>query len=689
MKRDPKKHPNRYSPYSRYQSATVDLTLRVLDTHRLIYAKPILSLFRYGRLPKDFRSPLGQRVSPFLRQLLADHTNITPESDISLSRLRRKFTDHLLEDLEDPVVRGIIVQAAEMVRLTEEEEDKIRTDALWKEVSVFRRVVTERPQISWAAVFEGGDVTLTHESTGFGISDIQYTLGRIHSRLSQTVLYPSMSRKLIPIRAMRWLQERPQLVREDLEAITTATLERVYITSGTFLDGPSELKQRWYMSGQVPRTYAVAGETAYFRSRYLKDLWNIIWNSLEGTDKFKRVDVTRLRRRSMEYSFAFYDLTTFTSNFETHRDFVKALAKQFSTTMVTIADGREGFYDESVETLLNDYANHCCQNVKWYTELGGLDDIAEDFHAVAGLLGIIGNIASCGVAHGFFLRTLVDLKEEYGVAGDDAVFVYLIAKGWKDHVRELKYLGILAEEKVYDLEDKDAMYLKRGVDTDGYSLSLREFVIFPRLSYLSPHDLERFRESQEMKYDPHYLKRSFISSLGSTFSSAARCKVTIESHPQLHQLLKQCYDELGLPHQGYVPGSTPIDIPVYAEDRFVPNLELLGDSDYVRKQFMADFQGMDQVFERELPRTAVYLDVRCHDTIIARSSKEARYLERIGVLERSKRLRSSVGFRRLKDLEDATAARRPGLVYTYKVVDTSLFEFLHEDICYIPGCLDV
>jgi hypothetical protein len=360
---------------------------------------------------------------------------------------------------------------------------------------------------------------------------------------------------------------------------------------------------------------------------------------------------------------------------------------QYRNTWVTLADGREGFHDVTVETLLKEYADYCCQGVKWYTELDGLQDIAEDYHAVAGLLGIIGNIASCGVAHGFFLRTLVELKEEYGVAGDDAVFAYLIARGWKDHVRELKYLGILAEEKVFDLEDGDAIYLKRGVDANADSLSLREFVIFPRLTYLTPDDLKRFRESKELEYDPHYLKRSFISSLGTTFASAARCNVNASTHPNLLNLLKGCYDELGLPYTGFVPGVSPVYIPEFASDRFVPCLDLLGNPDYVRTQFMVDFQEGATVFERELPSAPQMLDVRVQQKFIGRSTKESRYLERLGVIRKGKRCRSSFGFQRLRDLEDATAARRPGLIYDFEVVDQSLFYHLHDDICFVPGCI--
>lgn len=678
-----RKATTRYEPYYHSPYALVLDTLKELGSDPVTLAKPLLTLARYGKIPSNPNSSLFKRVLPALSAFARLYNVDTLTNPTGVKETLSRLQD-LCSDIENPVVRGIIVQMTEMVILPESEEEKVREEALMKEINVFRRVVFQRSRISWDAVMNGGDVTEFHEATPFSTGDIQYSLGKATSRIRHRILFPSISNKLIPLRSMQWLQNRTNSF-DPCNAHSPAEWERIYIRSGSVFEGPSEIKQRWYLHGQSPRTYAVAGESAYFHSRYLKDVWNLLWNSFAPTEKFKRVDITRIRRSSAKYSFAMYDLTTFTSNYETHRDFVKTLASEMEYE-VEIADGRHGIRTVILGDLLRDYANHCCSAVKWYTELGGFGDIPEDFHAVAGLLGIIGNIASCGFSHGLFLRTLVERIEECGVAGDDAIFVYLLSKGWKDEVKALQYLGILAEEKVYDMQEGEAVYLKRGVEADGNSLSLRQFIQFPRFLYKSPFDLERFREGRLAKENPNYLKRLFVSSLSATFKSAAGFDEAVLA--PLSSIIREAYEELGLPEDGYVPGISQSHIPPFCEDLFLPGIRFLGSSDHVGNTYLDHFRGTGHFFERELPGIPGWLDIRVHSSFIAKPDSTLRYLEKIGVLKKEKILREKGGFLALRAVEEVISVRKPSLVYKYAVRDPEMLHWVHEDLLNVVGCSD-
>jgi hypothetical protein len=573
----------------------------------------------------------------------------------------------------------------ELVRIPREDEDRIRKEALWKEVSVFRRIVLERPLIDWDAMWNGGSMVEEREMSEWSATDIGFSLSRALRHIRKTTLYPSMSRKLLPKRTRVWFEQRPNQVFEDPDAITPAELERFYVVFGVHFLGPSEIKQRWYMHGLVPRTYATAGETAFTYSKYLKDVWNVLWNSFPPTEKFNRVDISRLRRKSAAYSFAMYDLTTFTSNLETHRDFVLSLSR-FCNIEVEVFDGRRGYCTMSLKVLLEEYATYLCQAVTWYTELGDLGFIEEEVHAVAGLLGIIGNIASCGLAHGIFLRTLVDSLEEEGVAGDDAIFVYLIKEGWKPKTDIVgKYMGTLAEDKVYDLREKDAVYLKRGVRCQGeHSLTLSDYVFFPKTLFLAKDDTERFRESRDVDFDRYLFERMFVTSLGSTYRSAGRLSL---EYSLLRSYLTTMYERLGLPISGHCPGiGRAHSVPVWAEDLFIPAVNRIGDPECVRDRYLGFYDGWGQFPETELPFDPVPFELHRGISFQAKMSKTLSYLCKIGVLSREKVMIEVTGSLAFERMEQIVEKRRVFPVYDFAVKDDVMLSFCHSDARVVYGC---
>jgi len=589
------------------------------------------------------------------------------------------------DDYEDPVIRGAMVQMCELVRIPVEMEDNLRNQALWKEVSTYRKVVVERPLVCWDAMVCGGQLVEEVDMNPWSASDIAFSLSKAISMIKRTTLYPSMSKKLLPKRSRLWFSERPNHLFEDPELSTPAELEKFYIVHGVWFDGPSEIKQRWYMHGLVPRTYATAGETAFTYSKYLKDVWNILWNAFPPTEKFNRVNISRLRRTSTAYSFAMYDLSTFTSNLATHRDFVLSLSR-YCDIEVEVLDGRRGFRNMSLKFLLEEYANYLCQSVTWYTELGGLEYIEEEVHAVAGLLGIIGNIASCGLAHGIFLRTLVNKLEEEGVAGDDAIFVYLIKQGWRCTTNIIgKYLGDLAEDKVYDYEEVDAVYLKRGVlaGEDG-GLTLNEYVMFPKTLFQAKNDTSRFRESRDLDFNRYLFERLFVTSLGSTYRSAGNIP---HDYSSLRAFLEHNYDLLNLPRTGHCPGIDRMNfVPDWVEDLFVPSLDGIGDSEYVRHQYLDHFDGLGRFPEVNMPYDPVPFELSAGMSFHAKMSKHLAYLCRLGILTKEKCMIELSGARAYERLDDAIEKRRVRPVYEFVVRDEILLSFCHRDVRIVVGC---
>jgi hypothetical protein len=675
---------NRYEPILLYPSVSTKAASDILTADWKL-AKPLLLFARYGRFPINEKSTLFGRIYPALKALLGHAfgylSDITTQPiDVICSRF-----DSWYDDFENPITRGAIVQMCELVRIPRKDEDHIRHEALEKEISVYRRVVLERPLIHWDAMWNGGSFVPESEMGQWATADIGFALRESLMKIRRTTIFPSMSRKLLPARAREWLKERPSHVFEDPDISTPAELEKFYIVHGVHFEGPSELKQRWYMHGIVPRTYATAGESAYTYSKYLKEVWNILWNSMPSTEKFGRVDVTRLRRSGAKFSFAMYDLTTFTSNFETHRDFVLSLSR-FLDVEVNAFDGRKGYHSMSLKVLLEEYANNLCVGVKWYTEMGGLQDIDEDFHAVAGLLGIIGNIASCGFAHGVFLRSLVDSMEESGVAGDDAIFVYLIKTGWRPKTDTIgKYLGTLAHDKVYDFEEEDSVYLKRGVrETGDGNLQLSEYIMFPKTLFLAKNDTERFRESRDIHFERYLFERMFVSSLGSTFRSAGRIRT---DYTLFRSFLLDLYNRLSLPITGHCPGiGRNHYVPSWAEDLFVPALDGLGNPEYVRDQHLDHFDGWGRFAETDLPFEAVEFDITPGCLFQSKMTKKLSYLCRLGILVKEKVMIEVSGHVAYSKMENMLEQRRIRPVYEFRVKDDVLMSFCHQDALTVSGC---
>lgn len=673
---------DRSLPYLRLPSETVRSCREVLELDPNL-AKPLLLLMRFGNMPSNENSTLAKRVMPALHAIAEKTLGIVNANHFASYKDAVFRLSNRLPDMFDPVIRGAVVQMCETVRLPEEIEKMRKSEALWKEVSTLRRVVPERPNLNWDALWDGGQLIPGTDMTPWTISDIGFATQAALRKYRTRVFYPSMSRKLLPTRVRQWLSERGNMAFEDAEISTPAELEKFYIVHGVHFLGPCELKQRWYMHGLVPRTYAVAGETAYTFSKYLKEIWDILWNSFEPTERFNRVDVSRIRKSSAKYSFAMYDLSTFTSNLETHRDFVLSLGRHMNVE-ITVANGREGFVDMSLKDLLQDYADYLCREVWWYTELEELRDIPEEVHAVAGLLGVIGNIASCGVAHGMFLRSLVeDIKHE-GVAGDDAIFVYLIERGWRATTDKVRgNLGDLADDKVYDLEEKDAVYLKRGLEEEDGVLKLTDYVFFPKLIFLSKDDLKRYRESKDTMFNRNALERVFVSSLGSTYRSAG--KLEFDMLP-LKSLLVEMYDILGLPILGHCPGIAQSQhVPVWAEDLFVPGVDRLGDPDYVRRQYLDFFDGEGRFPETELEHDPVHFEVEPGSVFRAKGSKALTYLYRLGILKREKVMIEVSGFMAAERLVSQFGRKTSG-VYEYTVADSVLLSFVHKDLRMVRGC---
>jgi hypothetical protein len=690
---------NRYWAYSNLlHSPVVSLYLAALEHDAIKLTKPLLLLARYGNIPSKTEGNLFKIIAPalyFFSDTIRNPNNRNQYHTVDPQYYELRPFLHVekeMTDLSDPFIRGALVSLCCAFRITPDEEKAIIQGALEKEAMVIRRTVFARPEVNWDGLFLGGDVLRGLWPDEFAVSDVQFAIGRMVGRLKQRTFYPTMSRKLVTTRLSRWLEERDHLCVDPPGEYTIACVENIYILSGSIMEGPAQIKQRWYTNVITPRVYAVGGESAYFHAKDLKDIWNICWNAFAPTEKFKRVDLDRIRRRSAAYSFAMYDLSTFTSNMETHRDFVLSFAEQFEDTEVEIADGRHGFMKKKVKHILQEYANTLCQRVEWYTHEEGLaSPMYTDFHCVAGLLGIIGNIASCGLAHGLFLRTLVDSISECGVAGDDAIFVYLLVEGWGDKTELLREaLGILAQEKVFDWKFGEAVYLKRGVKA-GFPddrLALKEYIQFPSVLHRSPHDLHRFAEGVSAQNDHQYLKRRFVSSLGATFRSAAR--VGKESLPALTRFLQAEYTHLGLPWTGHSPGCPTSCMPFWCKDQFLPAIEDLGYEHFVAALVARSYVDGWSFDCTELPSNPLWFSLEDVSEFWAFPSQELKYLDRLGVLTKNIVREEKGGFAGSRAMEEylgrLESKSRPRVVYRYLVSNRVPLSYIHPHLLMVYGC---
>lgn len=578
------------------------------------------------------------------------------------------------DDLRNPLLSGALIAIALIAPFTEEHIQEEKLASYMKEINVMR---SERFDAGFNfSAFFGNSHLPVHDSIlpNPRMADIIYdALRNWREKVSKKLVYPTLSTKLLPDHALKYLDRYDDFLPKPHFLSTPATLERIRTEIGIDFSGPVQTSQRWYMNGLTPRTYFVAGEDAFTHARYLKGIFNDLVDCLSVTNKFNRVNPGRLHIPSRNHHVLFYDLTSFTSNMGSQFSFLMQLADWVEGDEVTLMDPVDGYLQSSLSGMIRDYAlelnHHPEYTVKedWVPDDGGL-------HGVAGFLGVVGNIATCNFIHGAILLMLAESESCCSCAGDDAVFIYDASSTSEDVlITCISLLGILQTEKVYRSADGEAVYLKRGVEIrEGYDgqhfIYLRKFIQFPSFILFADNQPGRWREQGMTR---EQLLPRIAGSLSAFFNSVADVSAFDSfSLVQCSTFIRRFYDLHSFPHDGLVPllkgkGENPLRL------GFIPNLRTLGFRDFIPKTVVEAYRGSVELPDREWHDDSSEWIIRPGHSFWAYPSPTLSLLVRLGVVQmlfkRRKWYYGEDGLSRLMVEVDRFGGRKAPQPYFYVV----------------------
>lgn len=534
---------------------------------------------------------------------------------------RREMT----EVISDPLLCGALIMSLFLAPVDGEEEQRIRMEAYLKEIRVMETDAFE-PPVDYSVFF--GNYTAPFHSNMIPNPRMAQVVHTAIDSWIQTItakekpILPSISSKLLPSFTREQMGAYVTYMTEDPETATPASLERLLVKMGITIEGECEMSQRWYTNGLGPRTYFVAGGSAYARACFMKNLWNDLADSLSTTNRRNRVNPRRIHVEACKTAL-FYDLTSFTSNMGLQRSFLENLATYCAGVEITVGD-LNGAYPIDLEEAIRRY-----NQMDYYPEYRDrvFTSLSAPRHGVAGFLGVVGNIATCTFLHGAVLLQLVEQEDECGCAGDDAV---VVAEEEGLVWMCVSLLGILALEKTFRLDDVGAVvYLKRRTFLDQYTSRLAQHQYFQLPSFLwamrreDPKSMSRWREARFSTKELYDLARNSILA---SFRSAARLR-THASFGTIERFMVDYYRLLKLPLQGFVPQFHRHS----ALQQFVPSISGLGDFDFTNITIESLYPGWALLPKRIDEREFVIPLVHGME-FLSQGGADISYLKKVGVL---------------------------------------------------------
>jgi hypothetical protein len=403
------------------------------------------------------------------------------------------------------------------------------------------------------------------------------------------------------------------------------------------------MKQRWYPSGLLPRTYFAWGGTAIAVASYLRNFFNDLGDIYAPTHRKNRVQPDWLRSQTLGHGgFLFYDLTSFTSWFHEHTPFLRALADRFRNTPVFLVGDDLTLSEHDLGSLIDAYTDWVNDFPEFIVngKILGMEFDNETFrHLCAGFLGVPGNLITCTIPHGLALGSLHANESELQVPGDDVGGAYTTVENKKDHMVCASTLGVLQFEKVFSTPEL-CLYLKRLVLDLGNHIDLAPMLIYPLLPYLvnpqsRTYQSNRFRLPDRSKV----LSRaaSVLVSFHRDLWRHTHGTIDSESADIILLFLRRIHDQVGLPRgsifQGRVYGvddpddtihysDISVKFPVDDDDILYKNPDLYFASRFITRMTIRGMQDVEV--------TEGYRELQSGDRIIVRNSKGWRFLEDMG-----------------------------------------------------------
>lgn len=399
----------RYRSYPRLVSAlrstlTPDWTNLALCFEHLSLSerKAGITLFRARALPLYNNSTYDMKVQPFIRAI--------PQY------LHTTNNDHyriLEEIINQPDTASVFLSFLLSAPYDSETVAQIYSDMVIKEMKVMEST-PKRSEVQWHHLYTRDQpLHIDFRPSANTNRSFRQIIDRWSRQLQENVIYPFSSTKTLSRITTR---EFNRLSGNHFDDICPLQLEQYYAETGQVIESPCEMRQVWYPTQAVPRTYYAMGGTAYFRSRYLRDIFNVLADMLPSTNRYTRVQPSHTNFGIDEEVFV-YDLTSFTSMFHEQRYFLSFLARILDGLEVVLFDTHTGFRKVLISDLILEYNDLNSEPEYTVERVWNVDLVLH--HSVAGFLGVYGNLITCTIPHGLCLMSLRDESLKSWCAGDD------------------------------------------------------------------------------------------------------------------------------------------------------------------------------------------------------------------------------------------------------------------------------
>lgn len=584
-----------------------------------------------------------------------------PPNGVRLDRMTKclppYFRDSILPLCQTPLMAGLVLHLVLLAPMSQREIERIYTESMVKELTVMESV-KRTCTLSFEAFFGYPNMPLLDflpPNRAMALN-IQECIDKWADSLQGTVLYPRLGSKTVSKVTRDELRGTvPEYVQASDIGVTPIDLERVYDQFGIKIGGPCEMRQKWYCSNLKPRTYYACGGDAFHTSKYLALPLVDLCDTLPPTNKYSRVDPGRIAIRDESDDVVYYDLTSFTSNFHVHYEFMLRLAQYCEGVNVVILDARLGMIDKDLGELIREYADMNLRNPTYTLPSKYADPSVLHYHSVAGFLGVYGNIASATFIHGSVMTMMHDYFDENNVAGDDGLDV---SEDVDTTLRVVGSLGIVVDGKTFRDSEGCCIHLKRPITRVGSRLLHGLLSTWP--------SLEPVMEQSDPRY-PYYnalTRRERRDTLAGTVASFLRklepLDLTNDDADLVDAVLSYIYDTYGLPRSGCVPQATR------ERSAFVPTYEkrFIG-MDPIYNTIVRNYSGIAKLPKRGYVKwNRGMLE---HGTFECNSNRLLNYLEALGYLEQEKVSQFTFGEEGLRGLLHEYTSPEPP-IYRYTVV---------------------
>lgn len=624
--------------------------------------KALITLARSQSIPEKESSPiLFSKVKPVLDRL------VQKPPFVDLAQPLVPEAPSILFFLSSYLTTGLLIVYALGVSLTKEQIAAGKDTSFWKEFNATQTV--RRPsEWNWGALmWEHRSGEVIHPQFP-RISRVQRTFYKRIPSFSRSyqgkVILPHYTGRGISSQTSKivkgWKVDRRTLVgssrtfhqKLDYQNVTSRDVIHHLVRTGYWPSGHVEMKQRWYPSGLLPRTYFSWGGTAIAVSCYLRNFFNDLGDIFDPTNRKLRVQPDWLKHSisSPEGGYLFYDLTSFTSWFHEQESFLRSVQERFTGVNVFTLGYGLTLSERDLGGLIGayiDFVNSYPEFVLSDSLRGGktFDEENPLYHLCAGFLGVPGNLISCTIPHGLAVSSLHSESSEVQCPGDDVGARFEDDDDARDHLNCASSLGVLQFEKVFSTQKGISVYLKRLVLELANGIDLAPMLIYPLLPYLInptgpiPRNGQfRYPERDRILPRAAGVVVAFMRDLWKYTKGTASDEVK----EILRVFLRRIHVQLGLPQEAIFQGRVfgdeegrhfpdiPVKFSVLDDRCFDRNPDLVFAEDYVHEMVVVEVE--------EETDLSAYRESGFEkgSRLIVRSSRKWRFLEDMGFLKVSK-----------------------------------------------------